>query len=138
VVGDAFGSRSVPWHLATREFLAEVVRVLRPGGVYLLNVIDYDPLAFLAAETATAAVVFDEVGLLVSPGHFGDGEGGNAVLAATDAGLDWSGPERRAAAAGEDVTVLDPAAAAEFAAGAPVLTDSYAPVDQLMNPYGTG
>ncbi|MGI9062668.1 MAG: fused MFS/spermidine synthase [Pseudonocardiaceae bacterium] len=138
VVGDAFGSRSVPWHLATREFLVEVARVLRPGGVYLLNVIDYDPLDFLAAETATAAAVFDEVGLLVSPGHFEDGEGGNAVLAATDAGLAWSGPERRAAAAGEDVTVLDPAAAAGFAAGAPVLTDSYAPVDQLMNPYGTG
>ena len=138
VIGDAFGSRSVPWHLATREFLAEVARVLRPGGVYLLNVIDYDPLAFLAAETATAATVFDEVGLLVPPDHFGDGEGGNAVLAATDAELDWSGPERRAAAAGEGVTVLDPAAAAGFAAGVPVLTDSYAPVDQLMNPYGTG
>ena len=137
VVGDAFGSRSVPWHLATREFVAEVHRVLRPGGLYVLNLIDSDPLAFLAAETATAAVVFDEVGLLVPPDHFGDGEGGNAVLAATDAGLDWSGPERRSAAAGEDVTVLDPAAAAGFAAGAPVLTDSYAPVDQLMNPYGT-
>jgi hypothetical protein len=81
--------------------------------------------------------VFDEVGLLVPPDHFGDGEGGNAVLAATDAELDWSGLERRAAAAGEAVTVLDPAAAAGFAAGVPVLTDSYAPVDQLMNPYGT-
>jgi len=136
VVGDAFGSRSVPWHLATREFLVEVARVLRPGGVYLLNVIDYDPLDFLAAETATAAAVFDEVGLLVPPGHLGDGEGGNAVLVATDAELDWRGPDRRAAAAGEDVLVLDPIAAAGFAAAAPVLTDSYAPVDQLMNPYG--
>lgn len=137
VIGDAFGSRSVPWHLATREFLTEVQRVLRPGGVYLLNVIDYDPLDLLAAETATAAAVFDEVGLLVSPGHFGDGEGGNAVLVATGSGLDWSGPLRRATAAGEALAVLDPDRAAAFATGAPVLTDGYAPVDQLMNPYST-
>ena len=73
----------------------------------------------------------------VPPDHFGDGEGGNAVLAATDTELDWSGLDRRAAAAGEGVTVLDPAAAAGFTAGVRVLTDSYAPVDQLMNPYGT-
>ena len=32
VVGDAFGGRSVPWHLATREFAADVRRVLRPDG----------------------------------------------------------------------------------------------------------
>ena len=40
VVGDAFSSRSVPWHLTTREFLAEVRRVLRPDGVYALNLLD--------------------------------------------------------------------------------------------------
>ena len=40
VVGDAFGGRAVPWHLATREWAAEVRRVLRPGGLYALNVID--------------------------------------------------------------------------------------------------
>ena len=31
VVGDAFGSLSVPWHLTTREFVREIDRVLRPG-----------------------------------------------------------------------------------------------------------
>ena len=40
VVGDAFGSRAVPFHLATEEFLAEVDRVLRPDGIYVANVID--------------------------------------------------------------------------------------------------
>ena len=44
VVGDAFGSRSVPWHLATAEFVADIRRVLRPDGIYLLNVIDYREL----------------------------------------------------------------------------------------------
>lgn len=32
VVGDAFGGRSLPWHLATAEFAAEARRVLRPRG----------------------------------------------------------------------------------------------------------
>ena len=41
VVGDAFGGRSIPWHLATREFVADMRRVLRPGGVYVANVIDH-------------------------------------------------------------------------------------------------
>ena len=53
VVGDAFGSLAVPWHLTTREMVAEVRRVLRPGGTYVLNVIDNPPNAFAAAEAAT-------------------------------------------------------------------------------------
>lgn len=135
VVGDAFGSRSVPWHLATREFAAEVERVLRPGGLYLLNIIDHDPLAFLAAETATVATVFDEVGLMAPPEQLNGGSGGNAVLVAVDGSLDWAGLDRRAAQRGEPGSVLDPAAAGGFAGPAMVLTDGYAPVDQLMNPY---
>src|SRR5687767_12268691 len=35
VLGDAFGDLAVPWHLTTREFLTDVHRLLRPGGVYL-------------------------------------------------------------------------------------------------------
>ena len=53
VVGDAFGGRSIPWHLATREFAADVRRVLRPDGIYLLNVIDYGELDLVRAEAAT-------------------------------------------------------------------------------------
>ncbi len=58
IVGDAFGSRAVPWHLATREFLGDVRRVLRPGGVYTANVIDNPDLDFLRAEAATVGSVF--------------------------------------------------------------------------------
>ena len=45
VVGDAFGSLAVPWHLTTAQMTAEVRRVLRPGGTYVVNVIDHPPLA---------------------------------------------------------------------------------------------
>ena len=44
---DAFGDLAVPWHLATREMAAEVRRVVRPGGIYVQNVIDYPPLRFI-------------------------------------------------------------------------------------------
>jgi SAM-dependent methyltransferase len=115
VVGDAFGSLTVPWHLATREMVEQVRRVLRPGGTYVLNVIDYPPMAFAEAETATLAAVFAHVRVLAPPGS----EGGNVVLVAADAPLDV-GADGRA-----------------FAGDAQVLTDDDAPVDQLMNPYAT-
>ncbi|MGI9052889.1 MAG: fused MFS/spermidine synthase, partial [Ilumatobacteraceae bacterium] len=50
VIGDAFGGRAVPYHLTTRQFLVDVARVLRRGGVYAQNVIDQPPFGFLRAE----------------------------------------------------------------------------------------
>ena len=100
VVGDAFGARAVPWHLATAEFVADVRRVLRPDGIYVLNVIDYDPRRLLAAETATLAARFRHVALMVRPDQRTPGAGGNAVLVARPparhgrAGRPGRGPRR--------------------------------------------
>ena len=58
VVGDAFSGVLVPPHLATLEFAAEVRRVLRPDGVYVLNVIDCPPLRVSRAEAATLLAAF--------------------------------------------------------------------------------
>ena len=44
VVLDAFHGGRVPAELTTREFVAEVARVLRPDGVLLANVADGPPL----------------------------------------------------------------------------------------------
>ena len=68
VVGDAFGGRSLPWHLATREFAADVRRVLRPGGLYALNVIDAGPLDLVRAVGATLLDGFPDVALVARPG----------------------------------------------------------------------
>ena len=75
VVGDAFGGLAVPWHLTTAEFLDEVARVLRPGGAYVLNVIDYPPLRFARAEAATLATRFSQVAVIASRETI-DGRGG--------------------------------------------------------------
>ena len=133
VVGDAFGSLAVPWHLTTAEMVAEVRRVLRPGGVYALNVIDFPPLDFARAETATLLAAFEHVAVLAEPAVVDGREGGNLVLVASDDPLDVDRLASLAAARGEPATVHPDAGA--FAGDADVLTDDDAPVDQLLTPY---
>jgi SAM-dependent methyltransferase len=125
VIGDAFGSRAVPWHLATEEFVEDVARVLRPGGIYALNVIDGAGQAFLSAETATIAAVLPNVVVILSEGA-ADGRRGNSVIVASDRAVDAGrfDPE-----AGRLVDDID-----EFVGGARLLTDDFAPVDQLLAP----
>lgn len=126
IVGDAFGNRAVPWHLATTEWTDEVKRVLEPGGLYTLNVIDRLPLDLLRAETATVLNAFDNVRIVT----FGAAEhpiGGNAVLLASDRAIPSA-----AGSTSENVTTIGPQEVEAFAAGAEALRDDYAPADQLL------
>ena len=132
VVGDAFGDLSVPWHLTTREFLIDVKRVMRPDALYVLNLIDYPPLRFARSEAATLTAVFSHVAVLAPPSSLAGDQGGNFVLAASDRPFD--GVRLTAlirARNGEEQAAID-ADATTFAAGARVLTDDYAPVDQWL------
>ncbi len=132
VVGDAFGGLSVPWHLTTRELVAQVRQLLRPGGTYVLNVIDDPPQGFVKAEAATLAAVFGHVALVVTQQQAAGSSGGNHVLVASDAPIDLSGLERRLADRVDPHTALAGADLDRFTSGARVLTDDFAPVDQLM------
>lgn len=135
VIGDAFGSRSVPWHLATRELAEDVRRVLRPDGVYVLNVIDWHPRDFLAAEVATLADTFDVVGVLAAPEQLRPGGGGNAVVVASDRPVDWAGVEALSGQRDHPADVAHGEELTEVVRDAEVLTDDFAPVDQLLTPY---
>jgi len=127
VVGDAFGGLAVPWHLTTVQFLRDVRRVLRPGGIYSANLIDFGPLAFARAEAATLRRVFPHVALVMER----EGRpGGNLVLHASERPLPLAALARR-----REVRVLGNAEVASFARGAPVLTDDRAPADQLLTPF---
>jgi MFS family permease len=126
VVGDAFSSRTVPWQLMTTQWLREVKRVLKPGGVYMLNMIDLRPLGLLRAELATMLGSFAHVRLTTVPGEDGRPLGGNEVMLASDAPLP-SGHGQPA----DQGRVYERPALAKLAAGAKRLTDDYAPVDQL-------
>jgi MFS family permease len=132
VVGDAFGGLAVPWHLTTAEFVAEVQRVLRPGGVYVLNLIDHPPSAFARAETATLAAAFPETAVIAPPERLEGSGGGNFVLAA--GALDVARISERLDARDANERVAAGAQRQRFAGDAPTLTDDYAPVDQLLEP----
>ncbi|TDB72027.1 fused MFS/spermidine synthase [Micromonospora sp. KC721] len=132
VVGDAFGHLVVPWHLATREMAAEVRRVLRPGGLYVQNVIDYPPGRFIRSEVATVAAEFRHVAL-VAPANAIAGEvGSNFLIVASDAPLPLDALNQRLDTLDSVPDLLAGDALAAFADGALVLTDDYAPVDQLL------
>jgi spermidine synthase/MFS family permease len=130
VIGDAFGSRSVPFHLATEEFIDDVARVLRPGGTYAANIIDGGQQRFLAAEAATIARVFDHV-VVIRSEAIAAGRRGNAVIVASDTPIDAAAYEALRVAADDPGELV--ADFAGFIDGATILTDDFAPVDQLIN-----
>jgi len=127
VVGDAFSNHSVPWHLTTGEWLEEVKRVLKPGGLYAMNVIDEPPLEMLKAEAATFLKVFKDVRIVTLADEGGHPLGGNAVLLASDRPM----PKSTGSTA-EGATTLRLPAVKWLARGAEPLSDDYAPVDQLI------
>ncbi|WP_247662633.1 fused MFS/spermidine synthase [Micromonospora sp. U21] len=132
VVGDAFGHLVVPWHLATREMAAEVRRVTRPGGVYVQNVIDYPPLRFIRAELATVAAEFAHVALIAPPEALAEEQGANFLIVASDAPLPLAAVRARLDEVDRRVSLLSGADLTDFTGDALVLTDDYAPVDQLL------
>jgi spermidine synthase len=129
VVGDAFSSNAVPWHLATTEWVEEVQRVLRPDGLYALNVIDYQPLDLVKAEAATLLDAFEDVQLVTFPTRKGDLRGGNVVLLASDRKLPTLVSRHGAKGA---ITGGRPEIEALVGDAEP-LRDDYAPADQLLS-----
>ncbi len=132
VLGDAFGGLAVPWHLTTVEFARELGTTLRPGGTYIVNLIDFPPMRFARAEAATLLQIFDHVAVIAPRGFTEDEQGSNVVLAASDKSFETELITARVAARGSNEEVLTGAAAAAFAKGAPLLTDDHAPVDQWL------
>jgi hypothetical protein len=124
VIGDAFSGVVVPAHLATLEFAHEVQRVLRPDGVYLLNVIDCPPLRVSRAEAATLLSAFAHVGLAAERDLLRERDAGNVVFLAAGVPLPLEGVRRAAARGAFPDDVLDRAAVARFAGSAAVATDA--------------
>ncbi|MFI6275627.1 spermidine synthase [Streptomyces sp. NPDC050988] len=98
LIADVFGGSRVPAHLTSVAYARETERVLRAGGVYLANLADAAPFAFLRAQLATFSTVFDELALIAEPGVLRGRRFGNAVLVASHRPLDTPALTRRTAA----------------------------------------
>ncbi|MBO4208805.1 spermine synthase [Micromonospora echinofusca] len=81
VVADVYQAARMPAHVGTVEFVREVARVLRPDGVYLVNLTDLPPLVFSRVQAATLREVFAEVCLIGARRMLGGRRYGNLVLA---------------------------------------------------------
>jgi spermidine synthase len=99
VIGDAFDGPHVPAQLAGAAFAGEVARVLRPAGVYALNVIDVPPNEEVAAHDAVLRGAFAHVAQVGPPGVLRARAPGNVVLLASAAPLPLAALRRAAGAA---------------------------------------
>jgi len=120
VITDAFAGPVVPAHLSTIEYQHEVRRILRAGGVHLMNVIDAPPGRAARRQAATLLDAFAEVVLIAPRAVVAGRRTGNVVLAGADRTLSLA---RLRARAGNGHEVLAPAEVAVLAEGAAVLRD---------------
>lgn len=126
IIGDVFSGPGVPKHVTTREFLAEVARVLRPGGHYAANVCDGKNPRFSRGMAAAAAEVFRDCAVLLEPGVLHGRRFGNVLLFAAMERLPIAGIRRRAAGTNFPYRVLHGKEFRDFLGGTPATTDANA------------
>jgi hypothetical protein len=138
VVQDAVNDLSVPYHIMTREYNQRVRALLQPDGAYLLTVIDlFRDGQLLRAAIRTMQASFPRVQLLAAGPAWESGGANVWVIAGSTGGLDVG--RMRAELGGRGwpavLTTEMPADQLEaYVATEPriVLTDEYAPVDNLI------
>lgn len=128
VIGDAFEGTRVPGTLGSVEAAAQVARVLRPAGIYVLNVIDSSPLSYAKAQITTLKTVFRHIGAVADPGVLRGRRTGNIVFVAAQEDLPLTLLGERARHSPVPERVMDTKACVRFAGGAHALHDESAQV----------
>ncbi|MEU3848797.1 fused MFS/spermidine synthase [Streptomyces sp. NPDC029554] len=123
VITDVFSGARTPAHLTSTEFLDDIRRVLRPGGVHAANLADGPPLTHLRGQIATAAARFEQLALIADPAVLRGKRFGNAVLVASDAPLPIAELTRRAASDPHPARVEHGRTLLDFTGGAVPVTD---------------
>jgi spermidine synthase len=126
IIADVFSGARTPAHLTSAEFLADVRRVLKPGGYYAANLADGPPLAHLRGQIATAATVFPQLALAADPAVLRGKRFGNAVLLGSELALPIAEWTRRVATDPHPGRVEHGRELSDFTGGAPAVTDASA------------
>ncbi|KOU62010.1 spermidine synthase-like protein [Streptomyces sp. MMG1533] len=124
LVADVFGGSRVPAHLTSVAYAQEAARVLRGEGVYLANLADGAPFAFLRSQLATFATVFKELVLIAEPAVLRGRRFGNAVLVAAHHPIDTAVLARLTASDAFPARVEHGPALREFIGGAQPVRDA--------------
>ncbi|MCH7823861.1 MAG: fused MFS/spermidine synthase [Acidobacteria bacterium] len=146
IFGDAFNDLSVPYHLTTLEFTAKLGELLKPDGVYMINIIDiYTPGLgrFLGSFVDTSMQNFAYVYVFSSTSDGPTEDRDTFIVACSMRPLDihdlgsrpgddlfegvlfaWA---ENGVLGGQMQTVLE-------RGGGLILTDDFAPVDNLLAP----
>jgi spermidine synthase len=139
IIGDAFNDLSVPYHLTTSEFAGLVHQALAPDGIYMVNIIDhYQKGQFLRAYVNTLKLHFPHVYVMGLGEAWKFSSQSTYVVVATKQPLDLDGLHRVATRGGKimvtGILPQDELDAYLTQGRRIILTDDYAPVDQLLAP----
>jgi spermidine synthase len=139
IVGDAFNDFSVPYHLTTKEFNDRVRAWLADDGLYMVNIIDGPRGDFVRAYTHTLRQTFRYVYLAPTAASWREALRTTFVLIASQVPLDLAAFKTLDAGDGDPLLarrlLSEDELQALLAEGRTVmLTDQYAPVDQMLAP----
>lgn len=126
LIADVFGGSRVPAHLTSVAYAGEAERVLRADGVYLANLADTAPFAFLRSQLATFSPVFEELALIAEPGVLRGRRFGNAILVAAHHPVDTATLARRTASDAFPARIEHGAALRDFMGDAEPVRDENA------------
>jgi len=139
ILGDAFNDFSVPYHLTTKEFNDRVHAWLDGDGLYVVNIVDGPRGDFLRAYVHTLQQTFGHVYLAPTLESWRQASRSTFVLIASDVPLEQAALSTTDG--GDGVALLAQRLLSEeevvglLAGGRTVmLTDRYAPVDQMLAP----
>lgn len=107
VVVDAFADARVPGELVTVEAAHELARVVRPGGLAVLNLTDRAPFGWARRAVAALRTAFPEVALTAEPATLRARRLGNLVVLASTGGVPVRQLRDRATTAAAPYRVLD-------------------------------
>jgi spermidine synthase len=135
IFGDAFNDLSIPYHLTTREFSSLLRSLLKPEGLLIANVIDHFKTGlFMPSYVRTLEEVFGRGKIaLVSDSSFEDMGISTMIVAASPGSHAWKDAEKLNPG---NCYVIDPGEVDQKLKNrfAVILTDDYAPVDNLTAP----
>jgi len=141
IFGDAFNDLSIPYHLTTKEFAAELKRLLKPDGLLLANVIDSFKVGqFMPSYIRTLEEVFGKghVHLILLSSDYDKIGISTCVIVASTKKLDMDDFANTMEKDGKEITshVMPQEKLQEYLKGrySVVLTDDYVPVDNLIAP----